>query len=207
MSEPSAVNARVRRHAAVDRIVHWVFAATIIFLLGTGFLPIIGIQFEWVTLHWSAGLILLLVLIVHIWRAWLKTKLRNIWFGLADLRLIIASIRSNPKPGKYSPAQKMMHLGVTVLVLATLVTGLVMMVKVDTPFWERNPYMLEADTWGIIYVIHGFAAMLLITTIMLHIYFALRPEKRLYLRSMWQGMISEGELERYHDPEKWQGDQ
>ena len=78
-----------------------------------------------------------------------------------------------------------------------------MMVKIDTPFWERNIYLLEDGTWGIIYVLHGFAALSLITTVMLHIYFALRPEKLMYLRSMLGGAITRKEFIEHHDPQKW----
>lgn len=204
MTEQSTGADRIQRHALIDRLLHWLFAASILFLLGTGFLPILGIQFEWVTLHWGAGLLLLVFLAVHMWRAWIKTQFRKIWFGLTDARLALSG---NEKPGKYSPAQKMMHFGVTVMVLATLVTGLIMMVKVDTPFWERNPYLLDSEVWGVIYVVHGFAALFLITTVMLHIYFAVRPEKLMYLRAMFGGNMSKDELEKNHDTAKWSGDE
>ena len=82
-----------------------------------------------------------------------------------------------------------------------------MMVKVDTPFWERNPYLLDNEVWGVIYVVHGFAALFLITTVMLHIYFAVRPEKLMYLRAMFSGNMSKDELEKNHDTAKWSGDE
>jgi cytochrome b subunit of formate dehydrogenase len=41
----------VRRHAAPDRIFHWVTAATMFVLLGTSLLPIIGIRFAWLVPH------------------------------------------------------------------------------------------------------------------------------------------------------------
>ena len=36
-----------------------------------------------------------------------------------------------------------------------------------------------------------------------HIYFALRPEKIFYTRSMVSGWMSEDELAANHDPAKW----
>ena len=208
MAEQHASNSgMVKRHAGSDRVLHWVFAASIMFLMGTSFLPIMGIQFEWVTLHWVVGLVLLVTLCVHIWRAWLKVRLRTVWFGVADVRLALDGLTGKDvRPGKYSPAQKLMHSGVAILVLATLVTGLIMMVKVDTPFWERNLYLFSDHIWGVIYVVHGLAALTLITTTMLHIYFVLRPEKRLYLRSIFVGKISSDEHRMHHDSEKWAGD-
>lgn len=207
MSATDKTDRSVRRHAVLDRVVHWLFATSVLILLGTGFLPILGLNFDWVTWHWGTGLALAAILAVHVWRAWLKTKFRSIWFGLTDARLILVSFKDpSKKPGKYSPAQKMMHFGVTMLVLATFVSGLIMMVKVDTPLWERNPYLFDSGTWGVIYFVHGLAAMALVTTVMLHVYFSLRPEKRVYLRSMIQGRLSSSELRAYHDPEKWSGD-
>ena len=50
------------------------------------------------------------------------------WFGLKDISLTLSYLKkhdgSPPKPGKYSPAQKLMHLGVTALVGLTIITGL-----------------------------------------------------------------------------------
>jgi thiosulfate reductase cytochrome b subunit len=182
-------------------------AVCVFILLGTGFLPIVGIKFEWVTIHWVAGVALLVLVILHIVRAVSRGHLKSMWFGWQDIKIALAPMAKTmpePKPGKYSPAQKLMHHGVTGLVLLTLATGLVMMVKVDTPFWERNPYLLDAGTWGIIYALHGFAALSLITTVMLHVYFALRPEKLMYTRSMIKGWLTRSEFLEHHDPEKWQ---
>ena len=39
-------------------------------------------------------------------------------------------------------------------------TGLLMLAKLDTPFWQRNPYWLSETTWGIVYTIHGICATL-----------------------------------------------
>jgi cytochrome b subunit of formate dehydrogenase len=96
-----------------------------------------------------------------------------------------------------------MHSTVTVFCLGALVTGLLMMVRIDTPFWERNPYLLSQSTWGWIYVLHGLAALIFVSVIMLHVYFALRPEKLFYTRSMILGWITRKELEDNHDPDLW----
>lgn len=188
-------------------MLHWLSALCMLILLGSSFLPIVGIKFEWVTVHWVTGLVLLALLIVHVFRAIVRSQLMSMWFGLDDVKLALAPLmraKDALKPGKYSPAQKMMHHGVTVLVLLTLVTGLLMMVRIDTPFWERNIYLFGDTTWGIVYVVHGLAALALITTVMLHIYFALRPEKLLYTRSMIKGWITRNEYLDHHDADKWQ---
>jgi formate dehydrogenase subunit gamma len=184
------------RHLPADRLLHWVFAASIVLLLLTGLLPKLGIEFPWLVVHWVTGLVLVAATLVHLLRVLLFKPLRNIWIGPRDF------IRG--KPGKFSLAQKLMHNGVAVLALTAIVTGLLMLVRIDTPFWERDPYWLAADTWGLVYVLHGLAALCFVSTIMLHIYFSLRPEKRMYLRAIFKGWITRDEYQREHDPERWQ---
>ena len=163
------------RHALTDRLFHWSMAACVLILLATAFLPIIGIKFKWVTIHWVTGLILTVVVLFHILRSILWQDFFSVWFGRTDIlemtshwkKLFNPKYRTVIKPGKYSPAQKLMHHAMSLLVLITIATGLLMMVKVDTPLWERNPYWLSDDTWGIIYIFHGISALGLITMFIL----------------------------------------
>jgi len=192
---------RVMRHAAVDRWFHWLTGVAVLTLLGTGVLPVLGVKFSWVTIHWITGVLLTLLFLFHLVRATFWQKLRCMWIGMRDLR---DTLRKAP-PGKYSLAQKLMHHAMSVMVLTAVATGVCMLAKVDTPWWKRDPYFFAADTWGIIYVLHGLAALTAITLIMIHVYFALLPEKRLYLRAMWRGWITPAELAANHDPKRWQG--
>jgi cytochrome b subunit of formate dehydrogenase len=82
-----------------------------------------------------------------------------------------------------------------------------MMVKIDTPWWDRNPYWLRDETWGIVYLIHDFAALSLVTMVIAHVYFALRPEKLFFTRSMLLGSITREEYAEHHDPSRWRVDQ
>ncbi len=77
------------------------------------------------------------------------------------------------------------------------------MVKVDSPFWTRNPYLLPDDTWGVIYVLHGAASVAFITLIMTHINFAIRPDKRWITLSMIVGWIARNRYLDHYDPERW----
>ena len=204
-------SARITRHARVDRIFHWFTAATVLVLLATSFLPILGVQFAWVTPHWIAGLVLIAAIVFHILRALFGQRLRSMWIGLDDLRDLVSAARFNMrlsvqpprKPGKYSLAQKLIHHLFALVLLTAGVTGGLMMVRTDTPWWQRNPYWLADSTWGVVYVLHGLAALLLIPMIIAHVYFALRPEKLLFTRSMIRGWITRGEYERHHDPKRW----
>jgi len=107
------------------------------------------------------------------------------------------------KPGKYSLLQKLYHFAVAAVVLALVVTGLLMLLKIDTPLWRRNPYWFSDHTWGVIYAIHDLCAMSVITLLMAHVYFALRPEKLWMSRSMIRGWVSDTDYRTHHDPARW----
>lgn len=186
---------KIVRHSLFDRLFHWFFAIAILILLCTGLLPAFGINFDWVVIHWVAGLVLILLVLVHSLRSLFWKSLKSMWIGGRDF--------SRAKPGKYSLAQKLMHHFISLIALAAIITGTMMMVKIDTPFWERDPYWLQANTWGLVYMVHGLMALVFVGTLMLHIYFSLRPEKRLYLRSIFKGWISREEYLAEHDPELW----
>jgi len=202
---------RVLRHHLADRLYHWTMAAALLVCLFTAFLPILGWKFEWVTIHWIAGIILALVIVYHIVRAVLWQDFWSMVFGPRDLRsswrFLMRSLgRGGPPPqrdAKYSPLQKLFHMLVAAVVLAIVATGLLMLSKIDTPLWRRNPYWLADTQWGMIYAIHGLGAMAMITLIMTHIYFALRPEKLWMTRSMFHGWISREQYVRHHDPQRW----
>jgi formate dehydrogenase subunit gamma len=183
-------NDNVVRHAGVDRWFHWVTAATMTVLLATSLLPIVGIRFDWVEIHWIAGVILTVAILMHILRALFVQKIGTIMLRASDL---------GRKPGKYSVAQKLMHLGWTVAVLVAIVTGVLLMVKAGVPFFERNPYLYSLKTWGILTLLHDLAALLSVFLILVHVYFGLLPEKRMYLRAMLGGKVTRAELAAEHD--------
>ena len=219
MTTPSGIQGgsaradRIIRHAFPDRVAHWITAACVLILLATAFLPIVGVEFGWVTIHWVTGLVLGVAVLLHVVRVLVRGTLSSMWIGRADvadaLDVVGSTLRHSlptRRPGKYSVAQKLIHHAFTAVVLTTLVTGSLMLLRIDTPWWKRNPYLLADSTWGIVYVLHGLAALLLVTMVMLHVYFALRPEKLLFTRAMILGWITRRELTEHHDPERWQVD-
>jgi len=214
-SAPASAAGRVKRHRLVDRAYHWLTAACVLTLLATAFLPIIGYKFEWLGLHWTTGVGLSALVLMHIVRAviwqdfWAMmidgTDLRNGW---RHFRRAFGGHGAAPgKPGKYNGLQKLYHAGIAVLVLSIVATGLLMLLKIDTPLWRRNPYVLADYQWGWIYVAHGFAAMALITMVMIHIYFAVRPDEWRLTRSMFRGWITRSEFEEHHDKTRWAADE
>jgi formate dehydrogenase subunit gamma len=211
MTDTKPCSADVVRHVLIDRLFHWVSAGLVLILLFTAFLPVVGVNFSWVTIHWVSGFALTAVVIVHMVRSCIWQDMRAMFFGRRDIIEIKSTLswllrhsNSKPiKPGKYSPAQKLMHHTTSFFVLLALVSGLLMMVKIDTPWWDRNLYWLTDQSWGVVYVLHGFAALFLMSVIMIHIYFGLRPEKLMYTRSMILGRLSREEFLAQHDPERW----
>ncbi|MGH8166464.1 MAG: cytochrome b/b6 domain-containing protein [Woeseiaceae bacterium] len=198
-ARPSSAGPRVARHTAIDRLFHWIMAVAVIVLLITGVLPIIGLEFSWLTIHWIAGLVLTASVVFHIVRSLFWQDLKSMWISARDLK---EPFDATIRPGKYSVAQKSMHAAVTVLVLLVIGSGLVMFAMIDTPWWDRSNSIAES-TLGWVFLIHGLSTMALIALICLHVYFGLRPEKLFYTRSMIKGWISKEELEANHDPERW----
>ena len=200
---PSSDGTRVQRHDKIDRVYHWVMAISMFALLITGVFPIIGIEFVWLELHWIAGIVLTVIVVFHIIRSMFFKKDTGIMLNAADLK---EPFDESVKPGKYSAAQKGMHLAVTVLTLLVIGSGILMFMQIDTPWWERTNAMAES-TLGLLFFVHGFTTLALIGVICLHIYFALRPEKLFYTRSMIKGWISRDELDANHDPQRWSPDE
>ncbi len=184
-------NARITRHAGFDRAFHWFMAATVLVLLVTSLLPVLGVNIAWYGIHWVTGLLLTLVIVLHVLRALFWQKPRSMMISGADLQ---------PRgAGKYTLAQKLMHLAWTVAVLVAIVTGLLMLRKAGVPFLERDPYVRSLASWGIITLLHDLAALLSVFLVLVHVYFAILPEKRAYLRSMVSGGISRSDMAEAHD--------
>ena len=90
---------RVQRHAGIDRLFHWLTAASVLTLMGTSLLPILGWwRFDWVVIHWIAGCVLIALTLFHILRALFWQRLRAIlWFTAQEV--------SGRQVGKYTVAQ------------------------------------------------------------------------------------------------------
>jgi len=179
------------RHKLAERLFHWLMAASVVALLATAFLPIVGIRFAWLPLHWTAGVALTLLVLFHIGRAVLVNGLAAMSPRGADLvevgRAVLGRPADDLAPAKYDAFQKGIHVSVLLAVLVLVATGLAMLVKIDTSFWKRDPAVLSDLSWGYIYVAHGAAALVLLFLVILHVYFAILPEHRAFLRAMIVG--------------------
>jgi cytochrome b subunit of formate dehydrogenase len=107
------------------------------------------------------------------------------------------------KSAKYPLENKLYHGAVMVTGLAVIATGVCMMWRVRTIFFPRNPYMFSDMTWGLMYVLHGLAGVGFITLVIVHVYFAVRPEKLPITASMIVGSMSREFYLKEHDPKRW----
>ena len=167
----ATVPATIERHTLAARIFHWIMAAAMLVLLVTGLFPIIGVQFAWVTIHWIAGVVLTISILYHIIHATFFLDFWSIWLLPADMQEAVARLKRQlgqgtgpvPKHGKYPLDHKLYHTAVTLAGFVVIATGLVMIVRIDTPLWPRSAYLLADETWGLIYVLHGIGAILFVT--------------------------------------------
>ncbi len=206
----AGVPQKVVRHGIVARLFHWVMALAMLVLLVTGFLPQVGIHFAWLKLHWIFGVVLIISIIFHMLHATFVLNWRDIWLSPTDVKEWWQAMRHDlgggepaPKPGKYPVDHKLYHHAVTVAGFAAMITGVLMMFRIDNPIFERNTYMYSDSTWGLIYVLHGLGGVGLVALTVTHIYFAILPEKRFITRSMIKGWISKDEFAAHHDPKRW----
>jgi len=204
---------KVVRHNLSARLSHWVLAAATFVLLITAFVPILGLQFPWVTIHWIAGLVFGAYVVYHTVDTIRRGSLGSMWLSLKETTESIARVKEffsqggNPeeRSPKWAFENKAFHHVTALAGLAVLGTGLLMFLRVDTFFWAANPYVLgiSDSTWGLVYVLHGLAAVGFVGLLIAHIYFAVRPDNLWITRSMFKGWITREEFLAHHDPAQW----
>jgi cytochrome b subunit of formate dehydrogenase len=207
----ASVPDKVARHSLAARLFHWIMALAMFALLITAFLPKVGVQFPWVTYHWIAGIVLTASILFHIVHASFFMDFWSIWPDTIDIedasrRWRRATGKSAPPPrrfAKYPLENKMYHSIIVLAGLAVMLTGTFMMFRVRTGIFPRNPYLFADMTWGLMYVLHGLAGVGLIALIMVHVYFAVRPEKLVITKSMIFGTLDKEHYLEHHDPERW----
>lgn len=211
-----AIPEKIVRHTGPARMFHWVMAATMIALLVTGFFPIVGLEFSWLTIHWVSGLILILCIVYHIVHASFFLDFWSIWILPRDLKEAVRRTRRQlgatvdvDKHGKYPLDHKLYHLAVSIFGLVVSASGLLMMLRIENPIVPMNEVFFEnaamgnEQAWGIVYALHGFSAVLFVMLTITHIYFAVRPEKLWITKSMIFGTVTRDDYLAHHDPKRW----
>jgi len=209
----SGVPARVIRHGRSARVSHWILAAATFALLITAFVPILGLQFPWVTIHWIAGLVFGAYVVYHTfdtlarrsWGSMLPVSGREIAHAIEATKGFFRGTGGGERQAKWNFENKLFHHITALAGLGVLATGLMMFARIDTFFWEANPYVFGVSDsfWGLVYVLHGLSAVGFVGLLIAHIYFALRPEKLWFTRSMIKGWITREEYVEHFDPAEW----
>ena len=192
-------------------VFHWVMAASMFTLLFTAFLPKLGVQFNWVTFSWIAGSVLTVSIVFHVIHASFWLDFWAIWPDKADIgdawrrvqRFVGAPRRRRGGSRKYPLENKLYHGAIIATALSAIATGVFMMSRVRTIYFPRNPYLFSDMTWGLMYVLHGLAGIGLIALVMVHVYFALRPEKLDITKSMVFGTMKREFYVEHYDPKRW----
>ena len=135
---------KILRHGLAERLFHWILAASFLTLLVSAFGPILGWKFDWVPIHWVAGIVMTLAILFHLWRALLSLDFWLMMIDRTDLRDVRRGVNAlegrGPlpgRPGKYELGQKLFHWGIAGVAAGLIATGLLMLAKLDTPFWQR----------------------------------------------------------------------
>jgi cytochrome b subunit of formate dehydrogenase len=209
----AAVPAHVTRHNKSARISHWLLAASTLTLLVTAFVPMLGLQFPWLTIHWVAGLVLGVYIVYHILDTTVRLSWGKMWIGFRDIGESFSRVRdffgradnAETHPGKWALENKLFHHVTALAGFAVVITGVLMMARLDTWFWSANPYVLEISDadWGTVFLIHGVASVAFVGLIMLHLYLAFRPDNLWITRSMIKGWITRDEYLEHHHPDRW----
>jgi len=201
---------QIERHTFMARAFHWFMAASMFVLLFTAFLPIAGFRFPWVTWHWMAGLALTASIIYHIVHATFFLDFWSIWVGPKDIpefksEIMLELGKDVPgyRSGKYPLGNKLYHLAIVIVGFSAVITGLLMMPRIRTPFFTRDPYYMADATWGFTYVLHGLAGVGLVGLVIAHVYFAVRPDKWWITKGMIFGRIPRRHYLEHHDPQRW----
>ena len=203
---------RIERHSFMARMFHWVMAASMFVLLFSAFLPIVGVQFAWVTWHWIAGLVLTGSIIYHIIHATFWLDFWSIWVGPKDIPEFKAEMLrelghevEGPKSGKYPLGNRLYHL-------AIVVTGFAVDHHrrsddaADPHAALRAQSVRDDERHRVGLDLHRSTAspgVGLVGLIIAHVYFAVRPDKWWITKGMIFGWITRRQYLEHHDSKRW----
>lgn len=192
------------RHSLAARLFHWVMAAAVLALLATALGPMAGLRFAWFDLHVLAGAILIAAILFHLVQAGFFLDFRSIWPEAADFdRAAPAGARTAGRAGKYPLGNKLFHAAALLAVLTAAATGVLMLYRAGAVVTPPDPYILTEERWGLVYVLHGLAGSALVALVLVHVFFALLPEKRPLTMSMLTGKLDRDHYLAHHDPGRW----
>ena len=95
----------MKRHSLAARAFHWIMAASMLTLLFTSFAPILGYRFDWVEIHWMAGIALTISIIYHIIHASFWLDFWSIWLNKEDANEAIDAVQARDGRQRAGAAQ------------------------------------------------------------------------------------------------------
>lgn len=218
---------RVKRYDIPQRVYHWVNLSSLLVLLWTGLtiydLNLFGIQplssFARTAfgaaytpiiydLHRYAAFTLLGALIFHVTY---DTGIRGVFWSELPSR---AELRANSiltksflgmskqyvKFHKYNPGQKMLHIGIALVIVLIGASGLMMSANYRwlVPIWFLNVNFDLVLYWT--RVLHDVLTFALVAMVVMHFYFAVRLENIPEFKSMFTGWIPKHYAEKHFSP-------
>lgn len=221
----------VHRFSAAQRASHWIMAISVFLLMLSGFLimnadvtvrTVLGAS--WLLVHEVSAIVLIGYVVFHLGHVASKGTWDEMWFGRRDaedlwvrFKNLVGATEEYPKQFKYPSAQKLLHWAVTGATLGLIVTGLVLLRRVQTPLWdaarEFSVLGIRFDIGGATvgemglvpwsFVLHDFLAVATLALVMGHVYFALRPREWAITRSMVTGTVSARAYAEKYSPKSW----
>ena len=202
--------ARVERYELGARLYHWGNAAVLVLLIVTGAglfvpgLPPPGIS--WLLAHEILASTFIVLLVVHIVTALALTDAASMWRLngrdgdelRASLRFFFRREPVVPRTGKYDVWQKLYHALLTLLALASIVTGISLFLNTEGFATFGHAWM----RWQ--RLVHDAAAFLFLAFIIGHVYVRLLKLNWPVLRSMFTGTMTRAEFDATRDWRRWQ---
>lgn len=221
----------VTRFTAAQRASHWIMAISIFLLMLSGFLmmnanvvvrPIIGLS--WLDIHIVFSIVLIGYVLFHLGHVASKGTWMLMWFGREDAKDIwvrlnnfVGRTEEFPRQFVYPSVQKLLHHSVAVVTIGLLVTGLVLLRRVEVPLlWDATREFTflgftfgvgdSGISWGLVtwsFVLHDFLAIGMVALVVGHVYFAIRPNEWPITKSMITGSLPVEAYAEKYSPRSW----
>jgi formate dehydrogenase subunit gamma len=220
----------IERFTIAQRASHWIMAISVFLLMLSGFIIMntnvtvdLVPGFGWLTIHIVSAVVLIGYVVFHVAHVAYKGTWSEMWFGRRDVKDLWVRFKNlvgitdeYPRQFKYPSAQKILHWSITVASLGVIITGLVLLRRVSLePLWSAaREFTLFGVTFGLgtsdalglvswSFILHDLFAIGILTLVLGHIYFALRPNEWAITESMITGYVSVPEYAEKYSPKSW----